>query len=224
MSRRRYMNTIEAAVDMNTLLLLHLDDYIKDDSFNNVEIKGYKDIVYTDGKFNDAVFFPKGSYIDIGSINLGNKDFTIDYWCYIDNSQWIADQLKIPFKLNLNTSQYASISAWFKTNNSINVIMSYNGNRWDYDYTDTVAIPINKWFHVAHIRHSGNIILFVNGKKISSRSIGDNSLFFGNYASMIGTHAPGGNPSSSFLGKLDEFRISDIARWTSDFTPPVKPY
>lgn len=30
--------------------------------------------------------------------------------------------------------------------------------------------------------------------------------------------------SSPYIGYMDEFRVSDIARWTESFTPPTEPY
>ena len=30
--------------------------------------------------------------------------------------------------------------------------------------------------------------------------------------------------SSKYYGYINEFRISDVARWTSNFTPPTEPY
>lgn len=53
---------------------------------------------------------------------------------------------------------------------------------------------------------------------------------FANYTTMVS-----GYYSSLMIGKyrdyglylngmIDEFRISNIARWTSNFTPPARPY
>lgn len=30
--------------------------------------------------------------------------------------------------------------------------------------------------------------------------------------------------NNGYFGYLDEIRVSNIARWTSDFTPPTEPY
>ena len=39
----------------------------------------------------------------------------------------------------------------------------------------------------------------------------------------IGYRATSGS-SGGFVGYLDEIRVSNIARWTTDFTPPTEPY
>jgi hypothetical protein len=76
------------------------------------------------------------------------------------------------------------------------------------------------WYHVALVRSSNAIKFYVNGTDITTGTPSDSS-------SYSGAFAIGGEPSSGggyFAGNIDEFAISDIARWTSNFTPPDWPY
>jgi hypothetical protein len=71
------------------------------------------------------------------------------------------------------------------------------------------------WTHYAVVRNGSKFYTFQNGIQkstwTSTKSIYNTggSLYLGSYG--------GGN---NFAGYIDEFRISNIARWTSDFTPP----
>ena len=87
-----------------------------------------------------------------------------------------------------------------------------------YDYTSY----INQWAHIACVRVSGICNVYVNGVTVSSStmagSIGNSTdpTYINRVPSATGRY---------IKGYIDEFRISKgIARWTSNFTPPSKPY
>jgi len=90
-------------------------------------------------------------------------------------------------------------------------------------HTGTITLAQNTWYHVAVVRDgSNNLDVYIDGVKggsTYSTSWDINS----SDALQIGKEASNGG--ASFSGYLDEFRISKgVARWTSDFTPPARPY
>jgi len=67
-------------------------------------------------------------------------------------------------------------------------------------------------------------MFFVNGTQQGSSqsmtaTINDSAAALG-----VGCQHSNGSPATLFTGYMDEVRISDIARWTSNFTAPVDPY
>jgi len=77
---------------------------------------------------------------------------------------------------------------------------------------------LNNWYHVAAVRNNGTNTLYVNGTSQGSYSSSvdiTNELTIGNlgYATVLG--AP---------GAIDEFRVSNTARYTSNFTPQTAPF
>jgi hypothetical protein len=71
------------------------------------------------------------------------------------------------------------------------------------------------WYHIAVSRQSTNTRCFINGVQVGS-------TFSGSYGGLnqpiyIGATYQG---TSSFNGYIDEFRLSNTARYTSNFTPP----
>lgn len=71
--------------------------------------------------------------------------------------------------------------------------------------------------HIAFVRKGNRFMLFVDG--VAMIDITNNKV------SVLGS-----NRTKNIITwiddtrLIDEFRISDVARWTSNFTPPTKPY
>lgn len=80
------------------------------------------------------------------------------------------------------------------------------------------------WYHVAIVRNSATLTCYLNGTaeattyNISTYSVNSSQapLLIGNAGYSYATEG--------FNGWIDEFRISKVARWTSDFTPPIAEY
>ncbi|MDF2566479.1 MAG: hypothetical protein K0Q53_2883 [Massilibacillus sp.] len=76
---------------------------------------------------------------------------------------------------------------------------------------------LNQWAHYAVVRSGNTFFTFQNGVLISTWT---SSL---SIAVLDTAPSIGGNGQYYFGGYIDEFRISNIARWTSDFDPEVPP-
>ena len=81
----------------------------------------------------------------------------------------------------------------------------------------------SNWNHFAVVRAGSNIKFFVGGNQVGTdKNIGSVSFFNSAVELEIGTLGSG---LTLFDGNIDEFRISKgIARWTSNFTPPISEY
>ena len=79
------------------------------------------------------------------------------------------------------------------------------------------------WFHIAIVRSSGTILMFLDGTQIDSeaaQNYGD-----GNSTCLIGRYTSGGGITGDWNGWIDEFRVSKgVARWTANFTVPDVAY
>jgi hypothetical protein len=78
--------------------------------------------------------------------------------------------------------------------------------------TSTTVIVINTWYHVAVVRDDSSTKLYVNG-------VNEGTTYTGN----AGTKSFNNNPLTIGLGSnayFDDFRISNVARYTAGFTPP----
>ncbi|MBP2227542.1 hypothetical protein J2847_000822 [Azospirillum agricola] len=83
------------------------------------------------------------------------------------------------------------------------------------------SITAGNWSHVAAVRNGTTLSIYVDGvlKGSVTATLGMRQDTTGNL--FIGTDATGAAPMD---GGLDEMRISSVARWTSNFTPPTLAY
>ena len=91
----------------------------------------------------------------------------------------------------------------------------YNAN------TFRTTVPTNTWVHVAAVRSSnlGNqTSLYINGRRVANGTLRVN-FFNANTTIMIGENQ---RMANGFSGFIKDFRITKDARYTTDFTPPVK--
>jgi len=142
------------------------------------------------------------------SFALGIGDFTYDYWMY-------------------RTSGYVGMSGvgaegkYGITISSDNVFYGLSGTVATGLGLSSGASTAYVWRHYALVRKDGVFYYFVDGVlkwtysattcNITSRGISVNTRYYG---------------SSTYygVGYYDNFRISNIARWTEDFTPPIFDY
>lgn len=77
----------------------------------------------------------------------------------------------------------------------------------------------NTWYHVALVRESGTITLFVAGSVIASPVSDTTNFTVGNM--RLGAQTSG---AGNFWGHIDEWRFSPVARYSAPFSPPVAPF
>lgn len=162
---------------------------------------------------NSRIFLPYDTFL------LGTNKFTIDWWeypivgdkgtsfCTCYGPQSAFGGLLLCYR---GTEIYASSAA----NTQWNIINAVEAKQ----------LILNKWTHWAFVRGEGSIFVYKNGVRVkvanmnSPYSIAQDSRF----KMVIGDYRP--DDHDCFMGCIEEFRISDVARWTGNFTPPTKPY
>ncbi|MEL6105655.1 MAG: LamG-like jellyroll fold domain-containing protein [Planctomycetota bacterium] len=85
--------------------------------------------------------------------------------------------------------------------------------------TSAQKLPENQWSHVAGVYDGKNVSLFIDGKRIDSKTA--RGARRGNRLPLYLGADPNrsGQPTRSFTGQLDEFRLSAGARYGEDFSP-----
>nr|BAR15673.1 hypothetical protein [uncultured Mediterranean phage uvMED] len=86
---------------------------------------------------------------------------------------------------------------------------------------DPSAISLNTWTHYAVVRNGTTCTMFKNGTSVGTpKDVGSNSQVSAG-TPTIGESAAGAN---DFDGYLDEIRLSNTARYTSNFTVPTSAF
>jgi hypothetical protein len=143
--------------------------------------------------------------------NFGANDFTIDWWEYRTAAgAVIARDLATTYTpfLVLN----AGVGNTFYATS--------NGTSWDI--ASGVAMnnnPGSQWFHQAVVRRANRFFLFLNGT-IYNTFLSSLPIITNANALCLGAYANANNMG----GYTDEMRISKVARWTNNFTPPSAAY
>ena len=203
------------------------NDYrIKISSLLNPNVYDYSDEYFTIAKaetdelgefllFDSSAQFLKA--LDHSELRLGNtnnSDFTIEAWLYHRWSPRTAQIVKKPnsfWEFGLNDyfdGGVVRMAIYFK----------WIGEYGKCSITCGQSPPINEWVHVAVVRSGDKMKLYINGKAGAEMPI------TGNILDSEGGLIVGQGLGTGLPEGLDEVRISDIARYTDNFDPPITPF
>ena len=151
---------------------------------------------------------------------FGSNDFTIETW--IRPASVSSSSFGNSAATGLFGSTALEYVLFVATDAKIGAYMSNNGSAWNIfsNHTYGPTLSANTWHHVALSRASGTTRTFLDGTEITNfqttqlTSITSNAI---NIGSDIGTGT--GAQSWGLEGYMDSFRVSNNARYTSNFTP-----
>jgi hypothetical protein len=185
--------------DKNTIALLHFDDSATKDECGNLwTISGSAVVSSTESKFGNKSLLLSNGFISSPISPV--KPMTVDFWFYPINYEYLFD--------------------WGRYGGDMYVGI-YNGGFAYSSLVQSVATPaVNKWQHVALCYSGTKFTFYLDGtKKLDfDYTISDTEWEKQTDSFVIGDSS---NRTSAYY---DEFRISDIVRYTEDFTPPTRPY
>ena len=213
-------------------LLLHGDGTsgsttITDSSSNAVSVtaNGNAQIDTTIKKFGTGSieFDGTGDYLTLGSgtpnyPNFGTGSFTIEMWIY--NTTSGSQALFNTHRAGVSSGMYFSIN----TNNALIHGSFGNGNNGN-NITANNVISLNTWHHIALCREgtgTNQTKIFVDGTAVLTYTDASNYASY-TYGPYLASYDAGGT-TAEYIGYVDEFRISTVARYTSNFTPPTAPF
>lgn len=225
--------TAQFNADANTITLLHFEEAIgyqaKDEILTNVwSSTGLPQPSNQQSKFNKSLFLDGSSSLllpnDSTKIDLSKSDFTIDWWEYRTAGGGILPTIFECNDTDGSKELDRGLLVRYATPNN-NVFASSTGNGWDMlSYFSLGSIDLNTWNHFALVRKGDTFYGFKNGTLTSTAKSSLAIYGLGNI--FLGKRNL--NNSDGYLyffkGYLDEFRISKIARWITNFTPPTSPY
>ena len=188
-------------------------------SRNNLETVGDTKLSYDVKKYGNAsmYFDGTGDRLIVPSnpnYDFGTADFTIEMWVnFTDvNSTWEA----------IISRAYGVAGGWRLYKNQSN-----NQLRWYHNTTSIVlttgsTLANDTWAHIAVVRNSGTLTIYIDG---TSRGSASDTINYnpGVYALEIGDGVV--TSSFPFQGYIDDLRITKgYARYNGNFTPPASAF
>lgn len=209
--QRTILSKRDAGAGANVVLLLHLDSSNFVDSsldLRTVTTAGSVSIDTSTFKFSPgSLRLPGGTdYLTVDMPSFSTDDMTIDFWA----------------KFNTHNSQ----NRFFTLGSDNSLYFAYQtigGGRIDMQFPGATAsqtLPTDtNWHHYAVVRSSNLWSVFVDGSKSISNITASNSivaqkLFIGVDEAL----------TSQTDGWIDEFRVSNTAKFVANFTVPTSAY
>jgi hypothetical protein len=168
---------------------------------------------YTPNVYGGSGYFDGTDYLTAPSnaaFTFGTRDFTVEGWFYVNSlgaNGFIAFDNRasasaIPFTMGVNSS----------------------GNPYLYDGTvvptGSSGITVSTWAHIAWVRTSGVLKMFVNGISVYSAAYTTN---LNGSTATVGSGI-GGLAGYFLNGYMSDFRfVNGTALYTSNFVPPIAP-
>lgn len=211
-------------MDESTKLLLRFDGNFTDKSGNVANSNITNNNVVID---NNSIKFGSGS----GSFNGTNSFISIQsQYLPAVSGDWTIDWWEYRTSVVVN-SCILNATADGALNNDRGILIGYAANSSNLSFyaTDNASgwyiasglsmgtVQLNQWVHRAVVKSGNNYYTFQNGVLQAQTSSTRVPLTLG--VTNIGSYAGG---LKFYNGLIDEFRISDIARWTSNFTVPTE--
>jgi hypothetical protein len=210
----------------NTKLLLNMADGQAIDSAaqNNLTLYGTAKTSTAQKKFGTASLLLDGNsdYVAIPAINLTGS-FTLEFFAYL--SSWPNSSNFDMFYGEASTVYMCFTSGINGSGSDRSIQLAYDPS----DYSGIVQFNVNSamnsgaWHHVAITKNSSNLnVCYIDGTAVTATNASMANTF-----STTGTHfiGRGYNPSYHYFGGyIDDFRISQLVRYTSNFTAPSEPF
>lgn len=206
---------IDPFIDL-VILAIHFDGAHGSTTFTTVAggaatAVGNAMISTTQYKFGGAsgYFDGAGDSLTISSAGsiAGTGDFTIDFWVRPSAlggyQQLIANDTAGGFACALGPTG----------------LIDFGRSLVATDGTGSVSISSGAWSHIAFVRTSSTLKLYINGTLDSSFSCATSFV-----SGVVRIAADGGGGTRYLNGYIDDLRITNAARWSADFALPVTPF
>lgn len=213
------VGTVAPSADTNTMLLLHLNNDVVDASPTTPHTVTNNSVTF-DGA--DKVF---GTYSAVFDGSTAYLSVPNDADCDFSSGVWTLDTR---IKLTSLASSCPIYHHKTDSNNFMNILVSAAGQiaiqlieAGSFALNSASATGIvttGTWYHVEVAENGNNYYVFIDGVLKHSATSSARPL---NYT---GTPYIGFGPSLYLNGRLDEFRISNVARHVLNFTIPIAAY
>lgn len=198
--------------DTHMKLLLHGDGFVDKSMYKQQVTNMGTAVVNNFGKFGNNSFYFDGANARIQLPNLisANQPFTIDLWFYgtaqKNNTIWSHGGTNTPHGTGGGVEYFGDLSLIYYCSGFL---------------IQGAPISANTWHHLAIVGDRVSVKLYLNG--VLYGQVANYAYSFSSAGETIGAN-DSAYGIENFAGYIDEIRISDVVRYTENFTPPTEPY
>lgn len=201
------------APDDTMMLLLHGDNLTDSSVYQRAIVNSGATVSSNQSKFGGkSLYFNGASSLTVNVPVSGNM--TIECWFYIAARNVVA-----PTPLAYVSGNYRGLYLHAGATADGNSSFGYTLSNGSYGWANYSPTTMGVWHHVAIVRSGSKMYGFLDGvlKQTVSGVITSNDKV------VLGT-LTGAESDTYFNGYIDEVCVSNVAKWTSGFTPPTKQY
>jgi hypothetical protein len=211
-------------LDQYTVSLLHFEDGLKDETGKVWTSQNGAGVSRAKSKFGKSSLYLDGvnQYLSLpydAAFDFKDGDFTVDFYINFPSIQE-NKILGLTCMGNLAKLRSPSDIQWgIYKDTGIMVSEVCSGNT-QYFGKSTITPSLNTWYHIAIVKSGTTLLYFINGVLTSTTPCSAALNSSTSFGIVIGADKWLGSYTNCYI---DEYRISNIARWNSDFTPPTAP-
>lgn len=167
-----------------------------------------EDVEYVDGIFGKAIVLKPGQFIDLGTLDPTEGDFTLSLWTkwngtngnhqilVAQRSYWSDSTSKFQWHFENTDGQFAVMKSAPKVPVEIT-------------FGDSSVVPVGKWSFLTLVSKDHQVSMYVNGEQV-----GETGSFTANSLDRPVPFRIGGNEirTETWNGAIDEVRIESFAR------------
>ena len=180
---------------------------------------GNTQISTAQSKFGGAsiAFDGNGDFLSVSpGFNLSAGDWTIECWVYFNTFSVNT----APHVFSIGTDAGNRYGLYREPSGGKFSLTIVNSNSFSF-LTGTTVIPTGQWIHVAIVSASGTRRFYYNGIQ---EGINSTTSLNSGTSTAIGFMQFGSLTADYLNGCIDDFRITTVARYTANFTPPTAPF
>lgn len=200
--------------DDNTSFLCHCESDLSASRHTTTTVSPSDNlkVTATQSKFHGALYLNGNNYLTLPNSTdfLIGDYYTVDCWLYLEGNR---DHILF---LGRKGSDSPCISLCpYKDDYLDNGYVRHSDGSTKSNWVHSNP-TLETWFHYAFVKNGDDITIYIDGTAVATSDMNGADAYTASEGGTIGYAVSG----DSLVGYIDEFRISDVARWTSNFTPP----
>lgn len=216
------ISKLNPAGDLHTKLLLRFStpDSYGDVSMFNVPVTFSTNFrrSSTIKKFGEySAEISGSSYLNISRFEIPVWKYTIEFWIYMSDI-FTSNGYCLGYQYSIISTSIYYIKLFGPYSNTSKLTYRVN-NVYEHNI-DKSLFTLNTWHHVAYTRNNNYWYTFLDGIKLEAQNSSNlNPAIWTGIDFYLGRDL-----MQQKTAYIDEFRISDICRYTDTFTPPTEPF